>query len=64
MNNILIVDSREAALKESGDVILSRAAIFAEAGELFAGKEISASLGHDRLQGPRAATTRVRRSFE
>jgi ornithine cyclodeaminase/alanine dehydrogenase-like protein (mu-crystallin family) len=50
MNNILIVDSREAALKESGDVILSRAAIFAEAGELFAGKEIGASLGHDRLQ--------------
>jgi len=33
----LIVDSREAALKESGDVILSGAAIFAEAGELFAG---------------------------
>jgi thiomorpholine-carboxylate dehydrogenase len=33
----LIVDSREAALKESGDVILSGAPIFAEAGELFAG---------------------------
>jgi ornithine cyclodeaminase/alanine dehydrogenase-like protein (mu-crystallin family) len=33
----LIVDSREAALRESGDVILSRAPIFAEAGELFAG---------------------------
>jgi len=33
----LIVDSREAALRESGDVILSRASIFAEAGELFAG---------------------------
>jgi thiomorpholine-carboxylate dehydrogenase len=35
--NTLIVDSREAALKESGDVILSRAKIFAEAGEIFAG---------------------------
>jgi thiomorpholine-carboxylate dehydrogenase len=33
----LIVDSREAALRESGDVILSKATIFAEAGELFAG---------------------------
>jgi thiomorpholine-carboxylate dehydrogenase len=37
MNNTLIVDSREAVLKESGDVILSRAPIFAEAGEVFAG---------------------------
>lgn len=35
--NTLIVDSREAALRESGDVILSRAMIFAEAGEIFAG---------------------------
>jgi thiomorpholine-carboxylate dehydrogenase len=33
----LIVDSREAALAESGDVILSRAPIFAEAGEIFLG---------------------------
>jgi ornithine cyclodeaminase/alanine dehydrogenase-like protein (mu-crystallin family) len=33
----LVVDSREAALRESGDVIQSRAPIFAEAGELFAG---------------------------
>ena len=47
MNNILIVDSREAALKESGDVILSNAPIFAEAGELFAGKK----------SPPRSATT-------
>lgn len=39
MHSILIVDSREAALKESGDVILSKAPIFAEAGELFAGQE-------------------------
>jgi len=34
----LIVDSREGALKESGDVILSGARIFAEAGEVFAGQ--------------------------
>lgn len=33
----LIVDSREAAQKESGDVILSGATIHAEAGELFSG---------------------------
>ena len=33
----LIVDSRAAALAESGDVILSKAPIFAEAGEIFAG---------------------------
>jgi thiomorpholine-carboxylate dehydrogenase len=37
MANTLIVDSREAALKESGDVILSRAPIHAELGEIFAG---------------------------
>ena len=37
MDNLLIVDSREAAVKESGDVILSGARIFAEAGEIFAG---------------------------
>jgi ornithine cyclodeaminase/alanine dehydrogenase-like protein (mu-crystallin family) len=36
-SSILIVDSREAALKESGDVILSGAPIYAEAGELFSG---------------------------
>jgi thiomorpholine-carboxylate dehydrogenase len=40
MHNTLIVDSREAVLKESGDVILSKATIFAEAGELFAGSKI------------------------
>ncbi len=37
MHNTLIVDSREAVLKESGDVILSKAPIFAEAGEIFSG---------------------------
>jgi thiomorpholine-carboxylate dehydrogenase len=44
MANLLIVDSREAVLKESGDVILSGARIHAEAGELFAGtKTVPAS---------------------
>ncbi len=38
LGSTLIVDSREAALRESGDVILSRAPIFAEAGEVFANK--------------------------
>ena len=37
MANTLVVDSREAALKESGDVILSKAKIYAEIGEIFAG---------------------------
>jgi ornithine cyclodeaminase/alanine dehydrogenase-like protein (mu-crystallin family) len=40
MHNTLVVDSREAVLKESGDVILSRATIFAEAGEVFAGTKV------------------------
>ncbi len=40
MHNTLIVDSREAVLKESGDVILSKAPIFAEAGELFIGSKV------------------------
>lgn len=39
MHNTLVVDSREAVIKESGDVILSKAAISAEAGELFAGSK-------------------------
>ncbi len=37
MANRLVVDSREAVLKESGDVILSNATIYAEIGEIFAG---------------------------
>uniref|UniRef100_A0A8C3I2A2 Ketimine reductase mu-crystallin n=1 Tax=Chrysemys picta bellii TaxID=8478 RepID=A0A8C3I2A2_CHRPI len=36
-NSVLYVDSREAALNESGDVILSRAEIFAELGEVVKG---------------------------
>ncbi len=38
MRNVIYVDSREAAMKESGDVILSNAKIYAELGEAFAGK--------------------------
>jgi ornithine cyclodeaminase/alanine dehydrogenase-like protein (mu-crystallin family) len=47
MANTLIVDSHEAVLKESGDVILSNAPIYAEIGEIFAG----------RKKAPVAATT-------
>ena len=35
---IVFVDSREGALKESGDLILSGAKIYAELGEALAGK--------------------------
>jgi thiomorpholine-carboxylate dehydrogenase len=38
MSNVIVVDSREAALKESGDVILSGAKIYAELGEALTGK--------------------------
>lgn len=38
MGNVVFVDSREGAVKESGDVILSRATIYAELGEALAGK--------------------------
>jgi len=38
MTNVVFVDSREAAMKESGDVILSGAKIYAELGETLAGK--------------------------
>ena len=38
MSNAVFVDSREGAMKESGDVILSCAKIYAELGEALAGK--------------------------
>jgi ornithine cyclodeaminase/alanine dehydrogenase-like protein (mu-crystallin family) len=38
MAHVVFVDSREGAMKESGDVILSGAKIYAELGEAFAGK--------------------------
>ncbi|MGH8669647.1 MAG: ornithine cyclodeaminase family protein [Burkholderiales bacterium] len=37
MRNVVVADSREAALQESGDVILSGASIHAEIGEILAG---------------------------
>jgi ornithine cyclodeaminase/alanine dehydrogenase-like protein (mu-crystallin family) len=43
MANVVFVDSREAAIKESGDVILSGAKIYAELGEALAGKVPSRS---------------------
>ncbi len=44
-SSALIVDSREAALMESGDVILSGASIYAEAGELFSGAKAAPPAG-------------------
>jgi ornithine cyclodeaminase/alanine dehydrogenase-like protein (mu-crystallin family) len=44
IRNVLFVDSREAAMKESGDVILSRAKIYAELGEALAGSPQDASV--------------------
>ena len=38
MANVVFVDSREAAMKESGDVILSGTKLYAELGELLAGR--------------------------
>jgi thiomorpholine-carboxylate dehydrogenase len=38
MSNVVFVDSREGAMKESGDVLLSGAKIYAELGELLARK--------------------------
>lgn len=38
MNNVVFVDSREGAMKEAGDVILSGAKIYGELGEALAGK--------------------------
>ena len=37
MANTVVVDSREAALKEAGDVILANARVYAEIGEIFSG---------------------------
>lgn len=37
MRGAVIVDSREAAMKESGDILLAKAEIYAELGELLAG---------------------------
>ncbi|MGA8838998.1 MAG: hypothetical protein WB491_00735, partial [Candidatus Aquilonibacter sp.] len=47
MTDTLFVDSRASAAQESGDVILSKASVYAEIGELFAGT----------VAPPRSATT-------
>jgi ornithine cyclodeaminase/alanine dehydrogenase-like protein (mu-crystallin family) len=39
MGNVVVVESREAASHESGDIILSHASIYAEVGEIFAGSK-------------------------
>jgi len=39
MANVVVVDSRESVLEESGDIILSRCRIHAEVGEIFAGSK-------------------------
>src|SRR5438874_2874285 len=41
MHNVVVAESREAVLRESGDVILSDARIYAEVGEIFAGSQAS-----------------------
>lgn len=43
MANTVVVDSREAATKEAGDVIMAGAPIFAEIGEIFGGAPLPAS---------------------
>lgn len=39
MRGVVIVDSREAAMKESGDILLANATIYAELGELLSGAQ-------------------------
>lgn len=39
MANIVVVDSREAATREAGDVIISKAPVYAEVGEIFSGSK-------------------------
>jgi thiomorpholine-carboxylate dehydrogenase len=46
---VLVVDSREAVLKESGDVILSKAPIYAEVGEIFGGTKPKPPAGRTTL---------------
>src|SRR5207248_417027 len=62
MSNIVFVDSREAAAKESGDVILSGAKIYAELGEAFADKIGPSSPGYGAT-GNRASETTIFKSL-
>jgi thiomorpholine-carboxylate dehydrogenase len=45
MANTVLVDSREAAAKEAGDVILANAKIYAEIGEIFGGETAPPAAG-------------------
>jgi thiomorpholine-carboxylate dehydrogenase len=45
MSNIVVVDSREAAYAESGDVILSKASVHAEIGEILGGTRPAPAAG-------------------
>ena len=60
--NLVFVDSREGAMRESGDVILSGAKIYAELGEALAGKVPARASETDRLQIVRHGGGRYRRS--
>ncbi|MGB8908686.1 MAG: ornithine cyclodeaminase family protein [Candidatus Cybelea sp.] len=51
MSNAVVVDSRAAAAKEAGDVVIPRARIYAEAGEIFA-----------RIKAPPAGVTSIFKS--
>jgi thiomorpholine-carboxylate dehydrogenase len=62
MRNAVFVDSREAAMKESGDVILSRAKIHAELGDALAGKIDPTSRGYGAA-GNRASEITIFKSL-
>jgi thiomorpholine-carboxylate dehydrogenase len=52
LSSVLAVDSREAALRESGDVILSKTPIYAEVGEIFAGSKPAPARGGRQSSNP------------
>ena len=68
--NVVFVDSREGAMRESGDVILSRAKIYAELGEALARKvparasetSVFKSLGMEWKISPRQRSSIEQRS--
>jgi ornithine cyclodeaminase/alanine dehydrogenase-like protein (mu-crystallin family) len=63
MRNVVFVDSREAAMKESGDVLLSGAKIYAELGEALAGSPQDESVRlADKVQ-PRSNETTIFKSL-
>jgi ornithine cyclodeaminase/alanine dehydrogenase-like protein (mu-crystallin family) len=63
MRNVIFVDSRDAALKESGDVILSGAKIYAELGEALAGSPQDESVRLADKVPPRTNETTVFKSL-